>query len=132
MSALEDRKMTPEKMKNPQAGDYFSEMLSFYCFILKHEDGQVIYMEARAGQTIPRDGKIVISSYQEFHDRFQYDSESMKGQYWVDYNGQYSEITINEWLEYHKEEIDNYAFPEVVTTFESDDALLECLGIGLS
>jgi hypothetical protein len=132
MKSAEYRQMTPEKMKNPQAGDYFSEMMSFYCFILKHEDGQVIYMEVHGGQTITRDGKIVISSYQEFHDHLQYDSDAMKGKYWVDYRGQYSLITISEWLEYFKEEIDNYVFPEVVTILEYDDALLECLGIGVS
>jgi len=128
MSALEYIKMTPEKMKNPQVGDYFSEMMSFYVFVLKYEGDQVTYMEARAGQTIPRDGKLVISSYQEFHDRFQYDSDGMKGKYWVNYRGQYSEITINEWLEFFKKEIDNCAPPEEV----GDEAFLECLGIGVS
>lgn len=123
----EREKETLSHMKNPQSGDHFHEMFAFHMIVLQTDKNHFIYLEGHGGDTIPNDCKLTICTYQEFHDRFQYDSDKMKDRYWIDYSNQYSQEFVDGCLDYFKTEIENYVRPE--DGYQT--ALYECLGIGI-
>lgn len=73
-------RLTEEHMSDPQIGDRFSEMCSFWVYIVYRNGQEVGYMEANPPCTFPDDGKFTLSTVREFKKRFGY--ESIPG-YWV-------------------------------------------------
>ncbi len=63
---------TVEAMDDPQAGDRFSEMLSFYVYVVHREGDRVVTMEGSPPITFPHEGKIRHCTVAEMKERFSY------------------------------------------------------------
>jgi hypothetical protein len=67
-------------MDDPQVGDRFSEMYTFWMFVVGRVGDEVVTMEASAPCTFPKDGVVHQYTLVEFRRRFGY--EHIPG-YWV-------------------------------------------------
>lgn len=67
-------------MQSPRPGDRFTEMYSFWLYILEVNGDEITYMEASAPCTLPKDGTVRTSSLDEFRERFSY--QGIDG-YWI-------------------------------------------------
>jgi len=92
------REQTAEAMQKPRAGDHFTELFSYHMFVLQVNGNEIIYAECSSPAELPKDLKKITCSYQEFHDRFQYDSDKMKGKYWVDLYER--DVDVHEWYDH--------------------------------
>lgn len=73
---------TKEVMENPQVGDRFSEMFSFWVYVIERGKDHVVILEASAPCKLPEEGKITTYTLAEFKQRFSYGS--IPG-YWINY-----------------------------------------------
>lgn len=73
---------TDRAMRTPRVGDRFTEMYSYWVYVLKVNRNRIIYMEAHPPCELPKDGKVIESSIGDFRDRFSYGN--IPG-YWVRY-----------------------------------------------
>lgn len=72
---IEERKeLTMDALCNPQAGDVFTEMYSFWVHVLKFADGYVWVLEGHGGQTMPRDGHLMKLTRAQFIAKYSYGS----------------------------------------------------------
>jgi hypothetical protein len=78
----EDQEKTDHAMKYPQVGDRFTEMCSFWLYVVAVEGDSVTTMEATGPCEFPKDGKVKKQNAEEFRRRFAYGS--IPG-YWVTY-----------------------------------------------
>ena len=91
---MKDRKQkTAEAVNNPQKGDRFSEMCSFWVIVLERKKDIVAVMEANPPCTLPKDGKIYYCTVKEFKKKYEYDT--IPGSYWVSY---YGNDSVDGWL----------------------------------
>lgn len=65
---------TQEALLDPQVGDRFHEMYSFWVYVVSVVDNRVITMEANPPCEFPNDGKVWSGTKEEFKKRFYYDS----------------------------------------------------------
>jgi hypothetical protein len=65
---------TVEALRNPQVGDRFHEMLSFWMFVLEVTPETVTFMTAAPPCTFPDDGKIETLPREGFLKKFTYES----------------------------------------------------------
>ena len=49
---------TAEAMNNPKPGDRFTEMYSFYVYVLEVTESEVVFMECNPPCEVPREGKV--------------------------------------------------------------------------
>lgn len=63
--------MTEAVLRNPQVGDKFHEMYSFWLYVLAVDDCEVTFI---SGSELPKDGKIETMQREAFVKRFSYDS----------------------------------------------------------
>jgi hypothetical protein len=61
---------TKAALADPQVGDRFQEMLSFWLYVVHREGDQVITMEAGAPCTFPDDARTWRGSVEEFQRRW--------------------------------------------------------------
>jgi len=73
---------TQEAMKNPKVGDRFSEMFSFYVYVIGLDGNMITTLEASPPCEVPKDGEVKTSTLEQFRKRFAYDS--IPG-YWIRY-----------------------------------------------
>lgn len=66
--------LTAQAMADPQPGDRYHEMWSFWLYVVARNGDQVCTMEASAPCSFPRDGKIVWQATEEFRRRWAYGS----------------------------------------------------------
>ena len=71
---------TAEAFENPQVGDRFTEMYTFWMYVVEITDGKIVTMECNGPATMPDDGKVRVQTLDEYRKRFAY--ESIPG-YWV-------------------------------------------------
>ena len=72
---LEERKdLTMDALCNPQVGDVFTEMYSFWIHVLKVSEGYVWALEGHGGQTMPRDGHLMKLTRAQFIAKYSYGS----------------------------------------------------------
>lgn len=94
MNCEERKQKTKEYMSNPQKGDRFSEMCSFWVIVLERRKNIVAVMEANPPCELPKGGTIYYTTVEEFSKKYQYDT--IPGSYWVSYYGNKS---VDGWLE---------------------------------
>jgi len=70
-------------MDNPKAGDVFTEMFSFWVFVVYRKEDVIRTVVAHGGNTVPPQGKAAETTLEKFQKRFQYDSPAMRHKYWV-------------------------------------------------
>lgn len=71
MSGFEDRKQaTIVALKDPKVGDRFSEMLSFWVYVLLREGNLVVWMEAHPPCELPKDGIVKVGTLRDFERHF--------------------------------------------------------------
>lgn len=73
---------TDVAMKSPRVGDRFSEMFSFWVYVIGIEGDKITIIEASPPCELPKDGKISTTTLSEFRKRFSYGA--IPG-YWVRY-----------------------------------------------
>lgn len=73
-------RQTAAAILNPRPGDRFTEMCSFWLYVLAIDGDSITSIEASAPCTLPRDGKIKTMSKREFAKRLAYRGG---GGYWV-------------------------------------------------
>lgn len=75
---------TREAFEDPQAGDCFQEVYSFWMYVV-HIDGEhVATVEASPPCTLPGDGKLRhFQTREQFQDAYGYHSPAMRGRYWM-------------------------------------------------
>ncbi len=71
---------TAEAMRDPQVGDRYNEMCTFWVYVIHVERDLVVTMEGNGPCRFPRDGKVQEQSRSEFKRRFSY--RNAEG-YWV-------------------------------------------------
>ncbi len=81
-----DRAATAAAFDDPQPGDAFHEMCSFWVFVIAVEpQGRVAVLTSPGGQTLPGDGKLIIyPSHTAYREEYAYGS--IEG-YWVQLSG---------------------------------------------
>ena len=89
-------KATEEAFDDPQIGDRFHEMYSFWCYVVDRKGNYVTTMEASPPCAFPDDGKVKFQTLDEFRNRFSY--ESIPG-YWVSLCDRGNDVSG--WLEHH-------------------------------
>lgn len=77
--STERRKMTYEAMASPQPGDRFTEIYNFWVDVIKVSQTHVMVLEDN-GDT--RGFKIYTKD--QFFKKFEYSSESLRGEFWID------------------------------------------------
>jgi hypothetical protein len=72
----EAERLTAEAFDDPQVGDRFHEMCSFWMYVLAVEpDGRIAVMHASPPCTVPDDGKVVAyASHDEYRKAYAYGS----------------------------------------------------------
>lgn len=70
----EEDKKTATAFDNPQVGDRFTEMYSFWLYVVGRKEDKVATLEASPPCTFPEDGKLKIQTVEEFKKRFAYGS----------------------------------------------------------
>ncbi len=70
MSLRDD--VTMAHLRDPQPGDRFHEMYSFWVYVLGVTNGVVIYCEANPPCTLPNDAKLTVATQAQFLARFSY------------------------------------------------------------
>lgn len=73
---------TYEAMEDPQVGDRFTEMYSFWVIVVHRAGEQVATLEGSPPITFPDEGMLRTYSLEKFRERFRYSTDSVKG-YWV-------------------------------------------------
>ncbi len=71
---------TAEAMNDPQVGDRFHEMYSFFVYVVFREKDKIVTLEASPPCTLPEDGTLKSQTVQQFQERFSYGT--IDG-YWV-------------------------------------------------
>lgn len=79
---LVDDTSTDEAFADPQVGDRFTEMLSFWVYVIARDDESfgVAWIELHPPCDAPKDGKSYVGSVDAFRQRFAYGS---RPGYWV-------------------------------------------------
>ena len=67
------KKLTMEALKDPREGDRFSEMLSFWVYVVKVTKSTIYTLEGNPPITFPDDAELKMQSREEFLKRFTYD-----------------------------------------------------------
>ena len=81
----DDREIrTLAAMKDPQPGDRFQEMFSFWVYVVHRGIDEVVTMEANPPCTFPTDAETKHYTLKGFFDYFSYGTESLKDRFWVD------------------------------------------------
>ena len=70
-------------MENPKAGDVFTEMFSFWVYVVYRKGNKIGTLIAHGGNTIPPDGKVAETTLEKFQNRFRYNIKALKNKYWV-------------------------------------------------
>lgn len=66
---------TDAAFEDPQSGDEFSEMFSFWMIVLAVRGGEVIVMEASPPCTLPDDGRVIsFATRDDFRKKYAYGS----------------------------------------------------------
>jgi len=99
----ERERMTHEAMTEPRIGDRFTEMYSFWLYIVGISKTHVMSIEAGAPCILPDDGKVVISTKEEFAKRFEY--SGMPGKYSIDLVSRGEDIS---WFNEYPESVVKY------------------------
>lgn len=73
-------KQTTEAMDDPQVGDRFTEMFTFYVYVLDVSEGEIVTIEGSPPCIFPDDGLIRRMTVDKFRERFGYGT--IDG-YWV-------------------------------------------------
>ena len=73
---------TGKAMENPKVGDRFSEMFSFYVYVIGLDGNMITTMEGSPPCELPKDGEAKTMTLEQFRKRFAYNS--IPG-YWVRY-----------------------------------------------
>ncbi len=78
-----DKKKTEEAMQDPQVGDEFTEMYTFFFFVIAREGDRITVMETPPERpcVLPRDGIVKVMTLDEFKQAYSYDGG--KSGYWV-------------------------------------------------
>lgn len=71
---------TIEAMDDPQVGDRFAEMYSFWVYVVYRDEDCVVTMEGSPPTTFPDEGELRVYSVEEMKERFGYKGG---GDYWV-------------------------------------------------
>ena len=80
MNYSEAREATRLAMDDPQVGDRFSEMLSFWVYVI-HRDGDLVTtIEGSPPVSFPQQGTVVTYTVKEMKERFGY---GVIGGYWI-------------------------------------------------
>ena len=73
-----DQKENMKRARDPEVGDLWQEMLSYWIQITNVTDTHVEFVDLRTGDT-------VCKTRAGFVDWVQYDSKSMQGKTWIDF-----------------------------------------------
>jgi hypothetical protein len=65
---------TAEAFSDPRVGDRFTEMYSFWMYVVGREGDCVVTMHASPPCTFPEDAKVTFSTLEEFQKRWAYES----------------------------------------------------------
>lgn len=68
----EENDLTIEAMNSPMPGDRFTEMFSFYVYVLKRDGDMITFMECNAPCELPKDGKVKRLPLDSFKKRYAY------------------------------------------------------------
>lgn len=83
VSVDERKAATTEAFASPAVGDVYSEMYSYWVFVVAVDPSRIAVLEASGPCELPRDGKLrVFYSHDDFRKVFTYKSRSNLG-YWV-------------------------------------------------
>lgn len=114
-NASERHKRTHEAFLDPQIGDRFEEMYTFWLFVVYRGNDTIATLEGSAPVTFPKEGKLrVYRSLEEFRERFSYDY--FQG-YWVNLVDRGNDVTG--WYE--------AAYGQLPAYPGQDSAMAECL-----
>lgn len=72
-SMVEKDRQTDAAFADPQPGDRFAEMYSFWLYVVARNGDLVTTIEAGVPCEFPRDGRIKTQTVKEFQARFSYD-----------------------------------------------------------
>ena len=77
-----DDTKTQVAMANPLVGDRFSEMFSFYIYVIGLDGNMITTLEASPPCEVPKDGEVKTMTLEQFRKRFAYSSTPG---YWIRY-----------------------------------------------
>lgn len=72
MNFSEMEKQTLEALDNPQVGDRFHEMFSFWVYVVAVDDNSVTTIEGSPPVMFPDEGKVRVQTEEKFKERFLY------------------------------------------------------------
>ncbi len=90
--------ITAQQFNNPQPGDTFTEMLTFYVIVLERNGDMVTWTEAHPPCELPRDGKILAGTVRQFSQSYEYGT--IPG--WSVYATKSTDVTG--WLDYMRQD----------------------------
>lgn len=70
----EKQRATMDALLDPQIGDRFTELFSFWVYVVFRDASVVWYVEGNPPITFPEEGTLVKTTVDKFVDRFTYDS----------------------------------------------------------
>jgi hypothetical protein len=73
-SSNEENTKTKEAFDDPQVGDLFTEMYSYWLYVIGRSGNMVTIMEANPPCILPEDGKVSSLTVEDFRKRFSYGS----------------------------------------------------------
>jgi hypothetical protein len=83
MDAEQVNRATAAAFAEPRVGDRYTEMYSFWLFVVDVRGGMIETLEGNSPCEFPQDGKRWIGPKEAFQERFAYKSPSLEGQYWL-------------------------------------------------
>jgi hypothetical protein len=83
-SNKEEDAKTEKAFSNPQVGDRFTEMYSFWLYVVGKNGDKVATIEASPPCSFPEDGKLKVQTVEDFRNRFAYGSISGYSLHFVD------------------------------------------------
>ena len=92
-------------MDNPKAGDVFTEMFSFWVYVVYRKGNKIGTLIAHGGNTVPPDGKVAETTLEKFQKRFKYNVPAFKNNYWVSLTKRKADVSaiLEYWDKFEKD-----------------------------
>lgn len=98
--SLDNEQETAAAIAEPQVGDCFHEMLSYWLFVVYRDGDRVATLAAGAPCTFPEDGKLWEGTLEEFKHQLSY--KSRRAGFWVRLSDR-GKTNVDGWYEQAKE-----------------------------
>ena len=90
---IEEDRCTAEAFADPQPGDRFCEMFSFWLYVVARDKAMVTTIEAGVPGEFPKDGTIRVQTVKDFAARFAHRPDDPTTGYWMTLRGRSHDVS---------------------------------------